>query len=167
MKSFRSSSNFVPAEEPQFAEMIVLDANIPIRAIMGRRVRQLLEQYAGPKLRFCAPDIAYLDAETYLPGLLSKRGKSSVDLRPSLEYLRFLVEPVDRETYSPFENEARERLRGRDEEDWPVLATSLAFQCPIWTEDTDFFGIGVAVWTSNRIEIYLKGQTRPSELGEQ
>jgi len=81
--------------------------------------------------------------------------------------LRFLVEPVDRETYSPFENEARERLRGRDEEDWPVLATSLAFQCPIWTEDTDFFGIGVAVWTSNRIEIYLKGQTRPSELGEQ
>jgi hypothetical protein len=27
--------------------------------------------------------------------------------------------------------------------------------CPIWTEDTDFFGCGVATWTTDRVEIYL------------
>jgi hypothetical protein len=27
--------------------------------------------------------------------------------------------------------------------------------CPVWTEDADFFGTGVATWTSNRIEIYF------------
>jgi predicted nucleic acid-binding protein len=38
----------------------------------------------------------------------------------------------------------RQRLNKRDEEDWPVVAAALAFDCPIWTEDTDFFGCGVA-----------------------
>jgi hypothetical protein len=33
----------------------------------------------------------------------------------------------------------------------------------VWTEDTDFFGIGVAVWTTNRIEIFLKGQAQSLE----
>jgi hypothetical protein len=43
----------------------------------------------------------------------------------------------------------------RDEDDWPVLAAALTFGCPIWTEDTDFFGCGVATWTTDRVELYL------------
>jgi predicted nucleic acid-binding protein len=140
--------------------MIVLDANILIRAVMGRRVRQLLEDYASREVRFCAPDVAYADAERYLPPLLKKRGKSDADVPASLQYLRHLVEPVDREFYSVFEDQARERLRGRDEEDWPVLAAALALTCAIWTEDADFFGTGIAVWTTSRIEIYLKAQRK-------
>jgi hypothetical protein len=27
---------------------------------------------------------------------------------------------------------------------------------PFWTEDRDFFGTGVATWTSDRVEIYLR-----------
>jgi hypothetical protein len=27
---------------------------------------------------------------------------------------------------------------------------------PIWTEDYDFFGCGVATWTCDRVEIYLR-----------
>jgi hypothetical protein len=30
-----------------------------------------------------------------------------------------------------FEAEARERLRGRDEEDWPILAAALSLVLPI------------------------------------
>jgi predicted nuclease of predicted toxin-antitoxin system len=59
------------------------------------------------------------------------------------------------ETYEPFEDLARQRIGRRDEDDWPVLAAALALDCPIWTEDTDFFGCGVATWTSDRIELYL------------
>ena len=51
----------------------------------------------------------------------------------------------------------------RDEEDWPVLAAALALSCAVWTEDTDFFGSGIAVWTSDRIEIFLKEQLKSLE----
>jgi len=37
---------------------------------------------------------------------------------------------------------------GRDDDNWPVLAASLALACPIWTEDQDFFGTGASVWTT-------------------
>jgi predicted nucleic acid-binding protein len=143
--------------------MIVLDANILIRAVLGRRVRQLVEIYTAQGLRFVAPDIAFNDAQKYLPPLLKKRGKSDVDVLASLEYLRELIEPVDCELYGEFETEARERLRGRDENDWPVLATALGLGCDIWTEDQDFFGTGIAVWTTNRIEIFLKSQKNRTE----
>jgi len=65
------------------------------------------------------------------------------------------VQPVEIETYEPFEGIARERIARRDEDDWPILAAALALDCPIWTEDTDFFGCGVATWTTDRVELYL------------
>jgi predicted nucleic acid-binding protein len=74
--------------------------------------------------------------------------------------LRNIIEPVTPELYAVFESEARQRLRGRDESDWPILATALGLAWAVWTEDTDFFGTGVAVWTTNRIEIFLKVQAQ-------
>jgi predicted nucleic acid-binding protein len=73
----------------------------------------------------------------------------------TLDSLVQLVGVTEFETYAPFEAIARARLARRDEDDWPVLATALALRSPIWTEDTDFFGCGVATWTSDRVEIYL------------
>jgi len=146
--------------------MIVLDANILIRAVLGRRVRHLLETYTARGAVFYAPDVAYADAEKYLPPLLQKRHKTETDVPATLGYLQHLIEPVDRESYGIFEEEARERLRGRDEEDWPVLASALALNCVVWTEDADFFGTGVPVWTTNRIEIFLKSQTKSHEAIE-
>jgi|SRR5271157_5146637 len=140
--------------------MIVLDSNILIRAVLGRRVRQIVETFAAQGVRFFAPDVAFDDAEKYLPPLLKRRGKPDADVPASLEYLRHIIDTVDRDLYGGFESEARQRLRGRDERDWPVLATALGLACPVWTEDTDFFGTGIAVWTTNRIEIFLKAQTK-------
>jgi predicted nucleic acid-binding protein len=138
--------------------MIVLDANILIRAILGRRVRELIETHECRGVRFLAPDVAFEDAERYLPALLRRKNKSVAELGLAIAYLRHLVHGVAVEDYSAFEPEARERLRGRDEEDWPVLAVALAFHCLIWTEDQDFFGAGIATWVTSRVEIYLKQQ---------
>jgi predicted nucleic acid-binding protein len=80
--------------------------------------------------------------------------------------LREIIELVPSEVYVAFESEARLRLRGRDEDDWPVLASSLALACGVWTEDADFFGTGIAVWTTNRIEIFLKQQAKSVESQE-
>jgi len=69
--------------------------------------------------------------------------------------------------YAVFESESRLRLRGRDENDWQVLATTLALACGIWTEDVDFFGTGIAAWTTNRIEIFLKAEVQGLESQEE
>jgi predicted nucleic acid-binding protein len=59
------------------------------------------------------------------------------------------VQSISADAYIAFEQLAKERLAGRDLEDWPVLAAALALKCPIWTEDADFFGAGIATWTSD------------------
>ena len=97
-----------------------------------------------------------------MPALLTKRGKSNDDVLATLAYLQSLIEPIGEEAYGHFEAEARQRLRGRDDEDWPVLATALSLSCAIWTEDTDFFGTGVAVWNLDRIENFPKEQSKSS-----
>lgn len=51
-----------------------------------------------------------------------------------------------------------------DANDWPVLACALVIGCPVWTEDADFFGTGVATWTSDRVELYLTSDTRKKPL---
>lgn len=78
-----------------------------------------------------------------------------------LDLVTRLVQTVEIEAYLRFERVARERIGWRDEDDWPILASALAFDCPIWTEDTDFFGCGVATWTTDRVELYLSA--KPSE----
>ncbi len=138
--------------------MIVIDANILIRAVMGRRVRHLIETYSAKGIRFLAPETVFSEAEKYLPALLATRGKSTSDVTAGIEYFRTVIEPVDHDFYSMFEAEARQRLAGRDEEDWPVLATALGLACPVWTEDKDFFGTGIAVWTTSRVEIFLQAR---------
>jgi predicted nucleic acid-binding protein len=147
--------------------MLVLDANIIIRAVLGRRVRLLIDTYAGHGIRFFAPDVAFDDAAKYLPVLLKKRGKSQADVSASLECLRNIIEPVAPDLYTVFESEARQRLRGRDESDWPILATALGLACAVWTEDADFFGTGVAVWTTDRVEIFFKEQAASIESHEE
>lgn len=140
--------------------MVVLDANILIRAVLGRRTRQLIELYAPRGIRFFAPQVAFADAAKYLPVLLKKMNKPHAHVHGALEYLRTVIELVPEELYSAFEGDARRRLRGRDESDWPILATALALGCSLWTEDADFFGTGVAVWTTNRIELFLEEQVK-------
>ena len=62
---------------------------------------------------------------------------------------------VDSNLYGIYEFEAKQRIAVRDIDDWPIVAVSLMLDCPIWTEDADFFGAGVATWTSDRVHLYL------------
>jgi predicted nucleic acid-binding protein len=66
-----------------------------------------------------------------------------------------VVESVDHSVYSDYEIAARLRISPRDPDDWPIVATALLLGCPIWTEDQDFFGSGVATWTTGTVEVYL------------
>jgi predicted nucleic acid-binding protein len=133
---------------------IVLDANILIRAVLGKKVRSLIQANAD-KVKFFAPDIAFDDAKKYLPGLLQKRGVSSIEAMAVLHQIEKIVQRIDLELYENVQTQALERIAIRDANDWPVLACAMVLGCPVWTEDADFFGSGVATWTTDRIAIFL------------
>lgn len=138
--------------------MLVLDANILIRAVLGSRVLSLLREYAD-LVDFPAPDTAFAEAREWLPNILERRHMPVAPALATLDLISGLVQAIECDVYSQYEALARQRIESRDEDDWPVVAAALAFDCPIWTEDTDFFGCGVATWTTDRIEVYLKAMT--------
>ena len=135
---------------------IVLDANILIRAVLGQRVRELILEYAAT-VQFFAPDVAYADARKYLPALLEKRGVKSAAAITVLDALESMVRPLAFDYYAGLQQQALQRIAMRDADDWPVLACAMTIACPVWTEDADFFGTGVATWTTDRVGLYLAG----------
>jgi predicted nucleic acid-binding protein len=134
---------------------LVIDANILVRAVLGERVRAVIGAHAED-VSFFVPEVAYAEAEEHLATLVIKRGGNPEKALALLRSLRSLVVLIGSEVYGELETEARERLGARDPEDWPILASALALGCPIWTEDTDFFGCGVATWTSDRVLMFLR-----------
>jgi len=65
------------------------------------------------------------------------------------------VHHVPQDAYEPRRTAALSRIQSQDPDDRSILATALALDCPIWTEDQDFFGAGVPTWTTDRVELYL------------
>ena len=133
---------------------IVVDANILIRAVLGTRVREIIAANAA-SVRFFAPDVAWLDARTYLPALLLKRRVNHSSMA-TLDSLETLIESVSHDQYAEFKATALKRISSRDADDWPIIASAMALACPIWTEDRDFFGTGIATWTTERIHLYFE-----------
>jgi len=135
---------------------LVIDANILIRGTLGPRVRTLLGTNAGTMV-FLAPQTVPDEAREHLEELIVSRRLERVATMAVLEELLLPVQIVGEEGYTAWRNEARARLRTRDMDDWPVLALALTVGCPIWTEDRDFFGAGVATWTTDRVDRFFAG----------
>ncbi|SRR5579884_2188097 len=135
---------------------LVLDANILLRAVFGTRVRQLLETYEDTA-GFYSPDVCFEEAYEYIPDVAKRRAVDSALALSVLEEVSRIVTPVDKSLYESYEELARERIQRRDPDDWPVVAVALMLGIPVWTEDQDFFGSGIPTWTTDRVELYLKG----------
>ena len=138
------------------SKALILDANILIRAVLGSSVRNLLLNHRE-RVGFFAPETAFAEAREHLPCIVARRGGDADLVIEALRLLEEIVLPISADAYEDFEAVARARIERRDPDDWPVLATALALDCPIWTEDKDFFGVGVATWTTDRVELFLSG----------
>jgi predicted nucleic acid-binding protein len=143
------------APEMTLAKRLTLDANILLRGVFGMRVRSLLEKYEDT-VAFYSPEVCFEDARKYIPNLAARRNSDPTIGLLVLDQLERIVQTVDRSIYEAQEKSARDRMSARDIEDWPIVATALPLDCPIWTEDQDFFGTGVATWTTGNIELFLR-----------
>jgi hypothetical protein len=83
--------------------MLLLDANILIRAVLGARVLFILRKYAEP-VQFLAPDTAFEEAREHLPEILERRQVPVAPAMITLDLVAGLVQAVEAETYQPFED---------------------------------------------------------------
>ncbi|MDR1852301.1 MAG: hypothetical protein LBR21_06585 [Propionibacteriaceae bacterium] len=135
-------------------QALILDAHILIRAVLGMNVKNLLRSYA-PSVQMFISDECLAEAQQHLPEILGKRGVDTALGEDALDAVKGLIQPVPQEYYLPLKDEALARIGYRDPRDWHVLAAALALGCPIWTEDRDFFGVGVATWTTSNVKLFL------------
>ena len=75
--------------------MLVLDANILIRAVPGSRVPGLLRKYVG-QVEFMVPDVAFQEAREHLPAILKARRIPVAPAMAALDLLARLVQTVCR-----------------------------------------------------------------------
>jgi len=133
---------------------LVIDANILIRAVFGQRVRELIAG-ASEEVAFYVAEANYQEACRYLAELAPRRGMVESAWQASLATLMSAVQLVGHEELALVETEARARIAHRDVRDWPGVAAALLLNCPIWTEDQDFFGTGLSTWTTATVDMYL------------
>lgn len=138
--------------------ILILDANILIRHALGRRVGALMAAH-GSDVSFLAPDTAFMEARRNLPVILAARGGSasaSEEAYAAMDTADEVVSLVPASSYEPMRTPALARIGARDPDDWPVLACALLLDCPVWTEDRDFFGTGVATWMTALVGLYFE-----------
>lgn len=71
-------------------------------------------------------------------------------LNTATETIESAVTTVDSNVLADLLPVARRRMP-RDPRDAPTVALALGLQCGIWTADYDFFGCGVAVWSTEAL----------------
>ena len=138
---------------------LVVDTNFLISAVIGKRkfALSLIETFAR-RVDFFAPAVGFAELHEHLPGLLAKWHVPAAEGLAVLERLAVAVQPLDAEITARFEIAARLRIDARDPKDWPVLAAALALTCPLWTDDNDFFGTGIATWSTPNVRHYLDAE---------
>lgn len=128
--------------------MLIVDANVIVSVLVGVRSRQELRFLRERDAILCAPSPQYAEVHSVLTkkiGIAAERAASLIsDLGGDLRRL-------DPDEYAAFEATARARLHARAQPDWPVLAAALAYDGAIWSNDRDFFGVGVPVWSSRNV----------------
>ena len=131
---------------------LVLDANILIRGCLGVRVRTLIAEYAD-RVDFFVAEANVAEAAGYIADLARDKNLDEAVCTEALLSLMRVVQIIEETVLESAREEALARIR--DADDWPALALGLQLECAIWTEDQDFFGTGVATWTSGTVERFL------------
>lgn len=138
---------------------LIVDANILVSELIRQRGRKLI---ARPELELYMAEKAW-DETTYE---LNKRVNKIIDkgifsltvgqnlLKDGIALAEARVVIVPHEIYAPYQTVAKNRIP-RDPNDWFTVALALAIEAAIWTNDNDFFGCGIATWTTDTLLAHL------------
>jgi predicted nucleic acid-binding protein len=133
---------------------LVIDANILVSVAAGVNARRAFDELCRRSISLAAPEVQIAEAYRVVT---AKIGLSEATIGPVFTEFRSRMRALASDEYSAFENQARARLHPRAQPDWPVLAAALAYDAAIWSNDRDFFGVGVPVWSSRNVR-YAAGE---------
>ena len=138
---------------------LVVDTSVLVGELLRSSGRQRL---GDERLDLFLPERMWNEARVELPRRITafaRRRDLDVTVRDDLvsvclQAIEANIVILDEAIYSALEDEARSRSR-RDPADWAVVATALALDAGIWTNDNDFLGTGVATWTTETLCSWL------------
>ncbi len=141
---------------------LVIDANILVAELIRQRGRELI---LHPAWQLYIPEKQWQESCYELDkriNLLIKKGIFSTQtgqnlLQDALKFAQTKIALIPLEFYSAYEKIAYDRIP-RDPNDWETVALALLLNTGIWTHDKDFFGCGIATWTTDTLIVYLANE---------
>ena len=138
---------------------LVVDANILVAELLRIKGKELV---ANKNLELFIADKAWEEAQHELSkriSIIAERGNlsetsSSELLYSAVNLAENHINVIVEEKYNTVKNDARARIP-QDPDDWHTVALALMLNADIWTQDKDFFGCGVACWTSRTLKLKL------------
>lgn len=94
------------------------------------------------------------NAAEFVDRLTNKFGLATDTVAAEVREVLAPVEIIGRDQYEHLRGAADARLRVGGKSDWPALAAALAVDGAIWSEDVDFFGVGVPVWSTMNVGFF-------------
>lgn len=115
---------------------IVVDTNIFISALIREGIcREVLTNFDH---NFLFPDFEFIEVNKHKDEIMQKAGLSEIAFNTLFLRLLKYVRIVDSYLIGPYREEAK-NIRGEiDDDDSVFIATALAFNCPIWSDDKHF-----------------------------
>lgn len=131
-------------------EKLAVDANPLLSAIIGGNARNIF--LSATDTMFYTTIFNFKEVEKYIPVFAKKRGIPPEDLYMALSLLPIIV--CNERSYHSGLARAFKLIGKKDPDDAHLLALSLKLNCPIWSNDKDFAGSGITIYST--IEL-LKG----------
>ena len=127
--------------------MLITDTNILQRVSQGRAMNHVVA------LRRRGVRLATTDRNAFElhRNLIRDLGFSETDADVEVERVLAPFDVVTADEYDHAYADALRRLRNGGKSDWPALAAALTLDGQIWSEDVDFFGVGVPIWTTSNV----------------
>lgn len=137
---------------------LVVNANVILLAVVGGKAADLMWSMRS-ELVTTAHTVE--EVARYLPTLADKAG---ISLEVALGALRLLpITGYPRSFWEARMAQARDLIGGRDPDDVDLLALALKLKSPIWTNDRDFQGLGVEIYTTAQLAAVSDGLAQSQE----
>jgi predicted nucleic acid-binding protein len=131
---------------------LAADANVLLSALIGGRARLVLRH---PRIhKVFTTEHTFAEVEEYVP-ILSQQKRLPTDIL-LLALAALPVTIVSRAQYAKSIAEATKRIGRRDPDDADLLALALHLEIPIWSNDRDFEGLNIDLFTTERLLRHLR-----------
>jgi predicted nucleic acid-binding protein len=131
---------------------LAADANVLLAAVIGGRARLILTHPRVEQVLTTEQTLAEVEEYALVLGE-KKRLQTDILLLAVASLPVTVISPSD---YSGKLVEARRRISRRDPDDVDLLALALQFQVPVWSNDRDFEGLQVELFTTEDLLRHLE-----------